>query len=141
MELTIVNLIKQICSENESTNDEKCTLFNREAHSKQISKFRQNVKKYMKIWITSTTVCMRVLSDAIRVELPHFGIFSKLLNTICFTPNQIFSQFQAKIGIANSNYGSTTPKPILSLIANNLHISSITVDSILGEISKAFVHS
>jgi hypothetical protein len=140
MELTIVDLIKQICSENEPTNDEKYTIFNHDDHSKQISKFRQNVKKYMKIWIASTTVCMRVLSDAIRVELPHFGIFSKLLNSICFTPNQILSQFQTKIGIANSNYGGTKAKTILSLIGNNLHVSTSTVDSILNEISKAFVH-
>jgi hypothetical protein len=140
MELTIVDLIKQICSESDPIHNEKLTSLNRDVYSKQISTYRQNVKKYMKVWIASTTLCVRVLNDAIRVELPYFGVFSKFLNSICFTPSQILGTFQAKIGIAITNYGSTKAKTISSLVGNNLHISASVVDNILNEISKAFVH-
>ena len=139
MEYTIVDLIKQICSENEPTYSENTSNFH-PLQPVHISKYRQNVKKYMKVWITSTAICARILSEAMNVELPHFGVFSKVLNSICFTPASIFSAYKAIEGITIQKASIPKAKPLSSLIASNLHLSSTTVDDILRDIAKLTVY-
>ena len=140
MDTTIVDVIKQISVERFSKKPTPIKPTER-SKSVNISLYRQKVKQYMKVWIASMSLCKNILQQTESVELPYFGIFSKMLQNVYFTPSSKFKFLKWGEGIIkyNSSQNCISKVSIPLVVGGNLQLNSNTVDGILYDISDACV--